>query len=75
MSPYVAVPVGLATGILAWPLAFLFRIQGGGAVSLLVSLKLYATITLLVYFLTRLWQTEPAPGPAKGRHPSAGELG
>jgi hypothetical protein len=27
--------------------------------SLLVSLKFYATVVLWVYFLTRLWQTKP----------------
>jgi hypothetical protein len=59
MSVYVAVPVGLAVGILAWPMSYLFRISGGGMLSLLVSLKFYATVVLWVYFLTRLWQTKP----------------
>ncbi|MEN8006793.1 MAG: glycosyltransferase family 87 protein [Candidatus Krumholzibacteriota bacterium] len=65
MSVYVAVPVGLATGILAWPLSYLFRIEGGGPMSLLVSLKFYSTVTLLVYFLSRLWQTESVDQPAR----------
>lgn len=75
MSVYVAIPVGLAAGILAWPLSFLFRIEGGGLASLLVSLKFYSTVALLIYFLTRLWQTEPVVKPSKGRLPATGELG
>jgi len=59
MSMMVAIPVGLAVGILAWPLSFLFRIEGGGLMSLLVSLKFYATVVLWIYFLSRLWQTDP----------------
>jgi hypothetical protein len=61
MSVYVAVPVALAVGILAWPLSFLFNLQGGGLISLLVSMKFYATVTLWIYFLSRLWQTAPDP--------------
>jgi hypothetical protein len=63
----VAVPVALAIGILAWPLSFLFRIEGGGLLGLLVSLKFFATATLWVYFLSRLWQTAPSDPPRHHR--------
>jgi len=59
MSMIVAIPVGLAIGIMAWPLSFLFRIEGGGLMSLLISLQFYAVVVLWVYFLSRLWQTKP----------------
>lgn|GEM_PF-1251647 len=70
MSIFIAVPVALAIGILAWPLAFLFRIREGGFMGLLVSLKLYAAVTLWVYFVSCLWQTRPG-----GRLPGGGRLG
>jgi alpha-1,2-mannosyltransferase len=49
-----AVPVGLAAFVLAWPLEFLFRLPAGGLPTLLVSLKLYAVVTLWVYYVRRL---------------------
>jgi hypothetical protein len=57
-----AVAVGLAVGIVAWPLKYLYEIQGQGALNLLVSLKFLATVVLWVYFLIRLWRPQPARG-------------
>ena len=60
MSLCVAIPVGIAVGMIAWPLGFLFRLEGGGIMTLLVSMKFYGTVVLWLYFLSRLWQTKPA---------------
>lgn len=49
-----AVPVGLAVFVLAWPLEFLFRLPPGGVQTLLVSMKLYAVVTLWVYYVRRM---------------------
>ena len=62
MTMSVAIPVGLAIGIIAWPLSFLFKIEGGGLMGLLVSLKFYATVVLWLYFLSQLRQSKPAQG-------------
>jgi hypothetical protein len=60
ISLYVAIPVGIAVGMIAWPLGFLFRLEGGGIMTLLVPIKFYGTVVLWLYFLSRLWQTKPA---------------
>jgi alpha-1,2-mannosyltransferase len=62
MSLPVAIVVGTAIGMIAWPLGFLFRLEGGGVMTLLVSMKFYGTVVLWLYFLSRLWQTEPYAG-------------
>lgn len=49
------IPVGLAVGLMAWPLPFLFQISNQGPLGLLVSLKLFAVFTLWVYFASRLF--------------------
>ena len=51
-----SIPVGLAVFVLAWPLEFLFRIEGGGLPGLLISLKLYAVVVLWVYYTLRLFK-------------------
>ena len=61
-----AIPVGLAICVLAWPLTYVFQIRDEGALSLLISLKTYATVGLWVYFLIRLWRSRPADQPARG---------
>jgi len=48
--------VGLAVGLMAWPLPFLFQISDHGPLGLLVSLKLFAVATLWVYFAGRLFK-------------------
>jgi alpha-1,2-mannosyltransferase len=62
----VAIPVGLAICVLAWPLTYVFQIRDEGALSLLISLKTYATVGLWVYFLVRLWRSRPVDQPARG---------
>jgi len=58
-----AIPVGLAVCVLAWPLTYVFQIHDEGALSLLISLKTYATVVLWVYFLVLLWRARPADQP------------
>ena len=50
----VAIPVGLAVGLMAWPMPFLFQIKGQGLLNLLVSLKFFAVVGLWFYFTGRL---------------------
>ncbi len=57
-----AIAVGLAAGIVAWPLKYLFEIQGQGALNLLVSVKFFAAVVLWAFLLIRLWRPRPARG-------------
>ena len=50
----IGIPVGLAVGLMAWPMPFLFQIEGHGLLSLLVSLKFFAVAGLWFYFVGRL---------------------
>ena len=52
----ILIPVGLAVGLMAWPLPFLFRISDKGPLGLLVSLKLFAVAVLWIYFAGRLFK-------------------
>jgi hypothetical protein len=61
-----AIPVGLAAGLLAWPLTYVFQIRDEGALSLLISLKFFATVALWVYFMILLWRARSADQPAQG---------
>jgi len=44
----------VAIGLLAWPMPYLFEIQGQGLLNLFVSLKFFAVVGLWVYFVRRL---------------------
>ena len=54
LSLRASLGVGLVVFVLAWPMGFVFRIQGTGPLSLLVSLKFYAVLALWGYFVRRL---------------------
>ena len=56
LSLRAALGVGVVAFVLAWPMAFLFRIRDAGPLGLLVSLKFYAVVALWAYFVRRLWR-------------------
>jgi alpha-1,2-mannosyltransferase len=62
LSVGAGIAVGLAAGILAWPLKYLFEIRGQGALNLLVSMKFFAAVVLWVYILNRLRRPQSARG-------------
>jgi alpha-1,2-mannosyltransferase len=66
LSGFAASPVALAAGILAWPLPYLFQIQDEGPLSLLISLKFFATVILWLYFLIGLLRSPAAAEPDQG---------
>lgn len=50
----MTVLVGTSVFLMAWPMAFLFKIEKQGLLNLLISLKLFAVVGLWGYFLGRL---------------------
>jgi hypothetical protein len=51
----IMVPVGLAIGLMAWPMPFIYKITDHGPMGLLVSLKLFAVAVLWMYFAGRMF--------------------
>lgn len=50
------IPVGLAIGLMAWPMPFVYQITDPGPMGLLVSVKLFAVVVLWIYFAGRMFQ-------------------
>ena len=52
----IMIPVGLAIGLMAWPMPFIYQISEQGAMGLLVSIKLFAVAVLWIYFAGRMFR-------------------
>ena len=52
----IMIPVGLAIGLMAWPMPYIYEISERGAMGLLVSIKLFAVVVLWVYFAGRMFR-------------------
>ena len=52
----IMIPVGLAIGLMAWPMPYIYEISERGAMGLLVSIKLFAVAVLWIYFAGRIFR-------------------